>query len=188
MAAKLHVRRNVRPLNARRFEGERRSQANSAVHGMPTRDGPIQYGCCNVKIGCQNGNKGTSTNHSSDEVRMAQGTAATASHGASRGSPPSENSEEDQRPGEVGPLVKCDADRDGADRWFRGQRPVACRDGGDRHPVHKRIAADSGGRQLADDRGKCAANEPEIGGRDPSPGGPGAVGRTVPRFQWKSAS
>ena len=86
MAAKLHIRRNVRPLNARRSEGERRSQANSGYMDADERwtRKPIQYGCCNVKIGCQNGNKGTSTNHSSDEVRMAQGTAATASQAGPR--------------------------------------------------------------------------------------------------------
>jgi hypothetical protein len=69
-------------------------------------------------------------------------------------------------------LVNCDADRDSASRRFRGQSPVACRDSGNRRPVRKRIASDSRGRQLADDRGKCAADEPEIGRRDPSPGGP----------------
>ena len=49
-----------------------------------------------MKIGCQNGNKGTSTNHSSDEVRMAQGTAAHGKPGGTPiGGPLSENSEED---------------------------------------------------------------------------------------------
>src|SRR4051794_28050659 len=68
------------------------------------------------------------------------------------GGPFSEHSEEDQRPGEVRPLMKGDTDRDGSDRWFRSQGPVARRYGGDRHPINNGIAPDSGGRKLTDDR------------------------------------
>src|ERR1700709_492986 len=85
-APRLQTFRNVLPANAARSERERRSQTNSGYIDADERwtRKPIQYGCCNVKIGCQNGNSGPSTNHSSEEVRMAQGKAATASHAGPR--------------------------------------------------------------------------------------------------------
>lgn len=36
-------------------------------------------GCWSVKMGCQNGTSGTSTNHSDAEMKIAQGSATSAS-------------------------------------------------------------------------------------------------------------
>src|SRR5215213_4571599 len=86
IAAELQIARNDRPSNALRSEPERRNQANSGYIEADekwTRK-PIQYGCCSVKIGCQNGNKGTRTNHSSAEVSIAHGIATTASQAGCR--------------------------------------------------------------------------------------------------------
>src|ERR1700712_4434664 len=73
-----HIRRKVDPSDLRSCEG--RSHANIGYIEAEERwtRSPIQYGCCSVKIGCQNGNNGTSTNHSIAEVRMAQGRATHA--------------------------------------------------------------------------------------------------------------
>lgn len=87
----------------------------------------------------------------------------------------------------VRPLVKSDANRDGADRWIGSQSPVARRYGGYGHPVHG-IAPDSGGRQLTDDRRKSAADETELHSRAPALGGPKVVVRIVARNQRRPIS
>src|ERR1700709_2329395 len=72
-APRLQTFRNVLPANAARSERERRSQANSGYIDADERwtRKPTQYGGCHVKIGCQNGNSGTSMHHSREEVRTA---------------------------------------------------------------------------------------------------------------------
>src|ERR1700758_1687210 len=55
-----------------------RSHANSGymlADAMCTRR-PIQYGCCSVNSGCQNGNSGTNMNHSVAEENRTQGIAS----------------------------------------------------------------------------------------------------------------
>src|SRR6195952_5837193 len=95
------------------------------------------------------------------------------------GGPFPEHPEEDQRPGKIGPLVKGDTDRNRADRWFGGQRPIASRYRGDRHPVNGSIPSDSGSGKLADDRRKRAADQSQINGRAPASSGAGHRGRRI---------
>lgn len=76
--------------------------------------------------------------------------------------PSAQDTEEDQRPGKIGPLVKGDADDDGGGRWFRTKRPIAGRDRRDRHPIHRSVAPDPGSCQLADECRECAADQAQI--------------------------
>src|SRR3978361_1184734 len=81
VAPRLQTRRNPLPGKSPRADFGRRIQANSGYIDADERwtRNPIQYGCCKVKIDCQNGNNGTRINHSRADVRIAHGAAARAS-------------------------------------------------------------------------------------------------------------
>ncbi|MGY4623936.1 hypothetical protein ACVWY3_001692 [Bradyrhizobium sp. USDA 4486] len=84
------------------------------------------------------------------------------------GGPAPERAEEDQRPGKIRPLVEGDAGEDRAPRRLGADRPVARRNGRDRHPVDRRIAANPGGEELADDGREAATDQAERGSGDPA--------------------
>src|SRR4051812_10952001 len=70
-----------------------------------------------------------------------------------------EHSEEHQRPGKIGPLMKCDTDENCAPGRLGADGPVASWDRRDRHPVDRRVASNASGKEIADDRGECAADQ-----------------------------